>query len=259
MKLFSRKHYFLPCFLLTAYYLLLTFSFVQAEDYTNTNFILRAPVITIEGGRSSTANFQYISSSGQTDTGENSNSNFIHRAGFLYFAEPSPAPSPSPSPGGGGTSGGKISLLPQVNFSGQADEGTKVILLQDARIATTFLVGSDKTFFIPLTRLSPGRYIFALYAENAAGARSSLRTFPVRVFPESFINIAGITFEFLRPEKLEEAVCSDFSGDGSIDLVDFSMLLFWFEREDVPAAIDCNGDGKADLIDFSIMAYYWTG
>src|SRR3989344_2210634 len=153
--------FWLPFFLLAFFTLHL--SSASATEYTNTGFILRDPVITIEGGRSSTANFQYISSSGQTDTGENSNTNFIHRAGFLYFADPSPASSPSP-PAGGGTSSGKGSLLPQVNFSGQADEGTKVILLQDARIATTVLVGSAKTFFIPLTRLSPGRYIFALYA-----------------------------------------------------------------------------------------------
>ena len=231
--------------------------FAQAEDYTNTNFILRAPVVTVEGGRSETANFKYISSSGQTDTGEDSNTNFIHRAGFLYFLDPSPAPSPSP-PTGGGTSG-KVSLLPQVNFSGQADEGTKVFLLQDARVTTTLLVGREGTFLLSLTALSPGRYIFGLYAENSAGARSTLRTFPVRVFPQSLINITNITFEFLLDRDRKEALCSDFNGDGKVELIDFSILIFWFERADVPAAMDCNADGKADLVDFSIMAYYWTG
>lgn len=58
---------------------------VAAEDYSSTNFILRDPVVTIGGERSTSANFEYFSSSGQIATGETTSANFIGRSGFLYF------------------------------------------------------------------------------------------------------------------------------------------------------------------------------
>ena len=54
-------------------------------------------------------------------------------------------------------------------------------------------------------------------------------------------------------------VRADLNGDCSVNLVDFSILAYWYKRSGFPAAYDLNGDGKIDLVDFSIMAYYWTG
>ncbi len=51
---------------------------------------------------------------------------------------------------------------------------------------------------------------------------------------------------------------ADFSGDGRVDLVDFSILLYnWGIPKRKEA--DINGDLRIDLIDFSIMLYWWTG
>lgn len=58
---------------------------LSATDYQSDSFILRDPVISVEGGRSSSASFEYYSSTGQTDTGESTAASFIERAGFLYF------------------------------------------------------------------------------------------------------------------------------------------------------------------------------
>jgi len=51
----------------------------------------------------------------------------------------------------------------------------------------------------------------------------------------------------------------DFDNDCLVDLVDFSILIYWFNRPNPPAYIDLSEDGKVDLVDFSIMAHYWTG
>ena len=51
----------------------------------------------------------------------------------------------------------------------------------------------------------------------------------------------------------------DQNVDGKVNLVDFSILAFWFKRLNPPSKVDLNHDGKVDLIDFSIMAYNWTG
>lgn len=57
----------------------------------------------------------------------------------------------------------------------------------------------------------------------------------------------------------------DANGDGRINLVDFSIMAYWYKRPlssasaKVREQIDINKDGKIDLVDFSILAYYWTG
>jgi hypothetical protein len=50
----------------------------------------------------------------------------------------------------------------------------------------------------------------------------------------------------------------DCNADGRIDLVDFSMMAFWFEKPNPPRCEDLNHDGIVDLTDFSILAFYWT-
>jgi hypothetical protein len=51
----------------------------------------------------------------------------------------------------------------------------------------------------------------------------------------------------------------DLNGDCKVDLIDFSIMAYWYKRPNPPELVDLNGDGKVDLIDFSILAYYWTG
>lgn len=50
---------------------------------------------------------------------------------------------------------------------------------------------------------------------------------------------------------------ADLNGDGKVNLVDFSILLYWWGRANDLA--DQNNNGVVDLADFSIMMYWWTG
>ena len=50
---------------------------------------------------------------------------------------------------------------------------------------------------------------------------------------------------------------ADLNKDGRVNLIDFSILLFWWGKSNECA--DQNSDGIVNLIDFSIMLYYWTG
>ena len=59
--------------------------------------------------------------------------------------------------------------------------------------------------------------------------------------------------------KRDECVPSDFNGDGRVNIIDFSILLFWFNRFEPLPAIDLNDDRTINLFDFSIMTYCWTG
>ena len=75
----------------------------------------------------------------------------------------------------------------------------------------------------------------------------------------------GATVGFIvgNVNKLVEVskVCrrADFNCDGKVNLVDFSILLYWYNKTKPPANIDLNSDSKISLIDFSIFAYEWTG
>jgi hypothetical protein len=54
----------------------------------------------------------------------------------------------------------------------------------------------------------------------------------------------------------------DFNNDCRVNLVDFSMMAYWFKRTLTATArstYDLNGDGKVSLVDFSILVYNWTG
>lgn len=59
--------------------------------------------------------------------------------------------------------------------------------------------------------------------------------------------------------KSTTSVKGDLNGDSRINLIDFSIMAYWYKRPVPPTFVDLNGDKKIDLIDFSIMAYYWTG
>ncbi|MEK7539530.1 MAG: hypothetical protein AAB595_02755 [Patescibacteria group bacterium] len=58
-----------------------------------------------------------------------------------------------------------------------------------------------------------------------------------------------------------EGLCNsiaDLNNDCRVNLIDYSILAFWYKKALPPPKVDLNHDGKVDIIDFSIMAYYWT-
>lgn len=63
------------------------------------------------------------------------------------------------------------------------------------------------------------------------------------------------------------AVKYDLNGDSQVNLVDFSILAFWYNKPapadakqlDIFKKLDLNGDAKIDLKDFSILVSGWTG
>lgn len=62
-----------------------------------------------------------------------------------------------------------------------------------------------------------------------------------------------------KRQPVTECRIADFNCDGHVDLVDFSILLYWFDKSGMPANIDLNADGRITIEDFSILIYYWTG
>lgn len=55
----------------------------------------------------------------------------------------------------------------------------------------------------------------------------------------------------------EQCPRADLNRDGKVNLIDFSILLYWWGRINICS--DQNRSGKVDLPDFSIMLFWWTG
>ncbi len=335
---------------------------LHAEEYSSASFIVRDPVTSIEGGRSTSPSFEYYSSTGQTIIGENTTPSFMSRAGFLYFSTevipPPPPPTPPPPPplpvsGGGGN--GYAATNTGVNFSGRAYPGSLVFLLKDGQMAASTIAGGDANFRINLTGLSSGSFIFTIYAEDQVGRRSTLFSFPVTLTigattdingifiaptiatdkievrkgdnitilgqsvpnadisiavhsdPEIFVkaysdkyggylynldtsilamdnhstkskaSVTGDISQFGRSVAFKvgtktvfaalpaagtgNKVCDgrvDLNNDCRVNLIDYSILAFWYKKVSPPEKVDLNNDGKINIVDFSIMAYYWT-
>ena len=53
---------------------------------------------------------------------------------------------------------------------------------------------------------------------------------------------------------------ADFNQDGWIDFVDFSILLYYYDKTgEVIRPYDLNGDMDINIVDISIFMYYWNG
>jgi hypothetical protein len=54
-------------------------------------------------------------------------------------------------------------------------------------------------------------------------------------------------------------ITGDINADCSVDAVDFFVSRWRYVRDLFSERFDFNDDGTTDLVDFSIMAFYWTG
>ncbi len=54
---------------------------------------------------------------------------------------------------------------------------------------------------------------------------------------------------------------SDLNRDGSVNLIDFSIMIFWWGTDggNSDPAADINGNGRVSIEDFSILLFNWTG
>jgi hypothetical protein len=62
-------------------------------------------------------------------------------------------------------------------------------------------------------------------------------------------------------QEAEQPINADLNRDGSVNLIDFSILLFWWNSDggDSSPPADINQDGTVSLTDFSILLFNWTG
>ncbi|MDB5266279.1 MAG: hypothetical protein JWN89_94 [Parcubacteria group bacterium] len=108
---------------------------------------------------------------------------------------------------------------------------------------------------------SQGIYLFTVdsskleFGDHSTQSRAFLNT------DESFLS-KSLSFQVGLKNILAVAgfgLKGDLNGDGKVNLIDFSIMAYWYKRANFPLKVDLNTDGKINITDFSIMIYNWTG
>lgn len=98
---------------------------------------------------------------------------------------------------------------------------------------------------VPTNNFSVGTYKVRARATQTSGVSTNFSAYV----------LYGVGQNAVRPTS------ADLNRDGKVNLVDFSILLFWWNSNggdsDPPA--DINADGRVNLVDFSILLFNWTG
>ena len=126
-----------------------------------------------------------------------------------------------------------------------------------------FIKSEEKEFSVDTTANKDGEYNYSLntssldFGEYQVTVVASINNISSNV--SRIINFIVGTKTVFKKRLPECSLISDFNKDCRVNLIDFSILIYWFGRFEPPAEIDLDGNRQIDLVDFSIMAYYWTG
>ncbi|MBL8030201.1 MAG: fibronectin type III domain-containing protein [Candidatus Doudnabacteria bacterium] len=137
-----------------------------------------------------------------------------------------------------------------IRIFGYAYPSSSVLLYSSSETPLTTQAGLDGkyTFDFPTQNLVKG-----FYSVKSKAVVSNLSS----SFSSQVKFLVG-TENILSPELGACPAKADFNKDCRVNLIDFSILAYWFENAGFPDEIDLNKDQRVDLVDFSILAYYWT-
>ena len=146
----------------------------------------------------------------------------------------------------------------------QVKQGDNIAIFgQSAPSSTiTITVASDNEIFKQVPSDKNGVYLYNLDT-NVLDMGSHVAKSKASILDALSSESSAVGFtvgtENVLATKTQKTIKGDSNNDGRVNLIDFSIMGYWYKRAKPPANVDLNGDGKVDLIDFSIFAYYWTG
>ena len=137
-----------------------------------------------------------------------------------------------------------------VTVTGQAPPNVLVEIFIDNALFQTVTAAADGVWTANLntSQLSLAEHIIKARYKKGTGTLRNESTFSTGL--QLFVGVDG-----------QPVSNSDLNRDGEVDLIDFSILIFWWQTtggdSDPPA--DINGNGNVSLEDFSILLFNWTG
>lgn len=148
----------------------------------------------------------------------------------------------------------EVALGDDITFSGKSIPKSEVTVTLFAKSGVSKIIKADErgnwTYTASTVDLDYGDY--------SVTARSKIANTQT-AFSEKVLFKIGTSNKFRTSEKkLTNARC-DLNNDLRVNLLDFSIMAFWYKRTGFPSKVDLNNDAKINLTDLSILAYCWTG
>ncbi len=144
----------------------------------------------------------------------------------------------------------EVRLGDSIKFYGYAYPASSVLLYTLTDNPLTFQAGRDGKYEFNYLTVGLSKGFYSAKVKGVVGNTSS-------GFSGTLKFLVG-TENILAPHIGSCPAKADFNKDCRVNLIDFSILAYWFERTGFPEEIDLNKDKVVDLIDFSILAYFWT-
>jgi hypothetical protein len=129
----------------------------------------------------------------------------------------------------------------------------------------TIAVNSEQEIFRYINADEDGAYLHyfdtALLEKGGHSTKSKARfEEEVSSYGQSVAFLVGdANIDTLPDDGNCSSIIADMNCDARVNIVDFSIAAYWYQRSNPDPKADLNNDNKVDLIDFSIMAFHWTG
>jgi hypothetical protein len=161
---------------------------------------------------------------------------------------------------------GGIFLAPTIDVDkSEVKKGDTIAIFgQTAHVSEVLIqVNSAEPYFAKTNADANGVYLYNFdtspleYGDHSTKTKSA-KDAAISPYSASVGFIVGTKNVLMKPVA---PTCkrADFNCDGKVNLVDFSILLFWYKRPNPIEKVDLNNDKQINLVDFSILAFHWTG
>jgi len=152
----------------------------------------------------------------------------------------------------------------------QVKKGDNLVIFGQAAASSTVTIGvhSNPELFVQTTSGGNGAYLYTFdtsvldygshFTESKAALQNEISSFGAQI---SF-SVGNKDVPYQAQSSCPLARKGDLNCDGHIDLVDFSIMAYCYERSPLPSQCfkaDLNRDNTVNLVDFSILASNWTG
>lgn len=142
----------------------------------------------------------------------------------------------------------------EIVFSGKSIPNSEVILNLFAKSGITkiAIANASGTWSYVLTTKGLELGDYNLKARAKIGTQDT-------IYGDTILFTVGTSNKIRKiTTSLVGARC-DLNDDGRVNLLDFSIMAFWYKRLGFSVRVDLNSDGRINLTDLSILAYCWTG
>ncbi len=143
-----------------------------------------------------------------------------------------------------------------ISFFGSAAPGTEILLsfLSGVELLKKTSANASGTWSYNLdtTSLSYGDYDAKARVVTASSLSLYSDPLPFRIGDVTRMRSKASSLNGFRKR-------CDLNDDGRVNLLDFSIMAYWYKRLGFPQKVDLNTDNRVNLTDLSILAYCWTG